>query len=271
MRLIEHSDTHNCSESSHMILVRHGVDIPTLSKDLNQPLTEETKPDIRALGKQMIRFFGRIGTTKIIVRHSNRLRAIQTTDILAEELFGANFSTEIHEAVGVREIYQGNFKILEDHVHGTEYKPLVDAWTVWQQKLDACELLYRFGNPVTDSSGSAQHPELVGWFEEFGEHQADFSLRLYRLLADTFEDAERGFQVIIGHQASCSRIQRILDAVSKLQSEDQFDPGNFVKYLEKQGSRTTIEPACGVVVKKPDRTLMLRVLQKEINFLESII
>lgn len=190
---------------------------------------------------------------------------------MAEELFGANFSTEIYEAVGVREIYQGNFKILEDHVHGTEYKPLVDAWTVWQQKLDACELLYRFGDPITDPLGSAQHPELVGWFEEFGEHQADFSLRLYRLLADVFEGVEQGFQMIIGHQASCSRIQRILDAVSKLESEDQFDSGNFVKHLEKQGGRKTIEPACGVVVKKPDRTLMLRVLQKEIKFLESII
>lgn len=270
MRLIGHSDTDNCSEDSHLILVRHGVDVSTLTKDLNQPLTEETRPDIRILSKQMIRFFGRIGTTKIIIRHSNRLRAIQTTDIIAEELFGADFSTEIYEAVGVREIYQGDFRILDDHVHGTEYKPLVDAWTVWQQKLDACELLYRFGDPIVDLFGSAQHPELVGWFEEFGEHQADFSLRLYQLLADVFEDVARGFQVIVGHQASCSRIQRILDAVSKLESEDQFDSGNFVKHLEKQGGRRTIEPACGVVVKKPDRTLIMRVLHKEIKFLKSI-
>ena len=271
MRLIEHSNLSEVSSEQLLVLIRHGVDVPTLSQDLNQPLIENTKPDIRTLSKQLIRFCGRVGVSKIIIYHSNRLRAIQTTDIIAEELFTANLSTEIQETVGIREIYQGNFRIKEDHINGTEYKPLLDAWIAWQHKLDSHELLYRFGDPVTDSSGKSGYPDLVGWFEEFGEHQADFSLRLYKLLKDVFEQTRTGIRVIVGHQASCSRIQRILSAASRLQSADQFEPGAFVRVLEKSGDRTTIEPACGVVVKKPHPALMVEILQKEIAFLESIV
>jgi broad specificity phosphatase PhoE len=271
MKLIEPSSIQNCSPEQLLVLVRHGVDVSTLSQDLNQPLTEETKPDIRKFSKQMIRFFEKVGVTKIFIYHSNRLRAIQTAGIVAEELFSANFLTEIRESAGVREIYQGNFRITEDHVHGTDYKPLLDAWIAWQQKLDECELLYRFGDPVIDSVGNAQYSDLVGWFKEFGEHQADFSLRLYRLLKEVFESKDTSLQVIIGHQASCSRIQRILNAVTKLERVDQFEPGDFVRILEKRGDRVTIEPACGVIVKKPDQSLALEVFRKEIKFLESIV
>lgn len=271
MRLIEHPNLADFSSGQLLVLIRHGVDVPTLSQDLNQPLIEETKPDIRTLSKQLIRFCGRIGASKTIIHHSNRLRAIQTTDIVAEELFAANLSTVIHETSGVREIYQGNFRITEDHVHGTDYKPLQDAWIAWQQKLDACELLYRFGDPITDDLGKSQYPDLVGWFEQFGEHQADFSLRLYRLLRDVFEHEETELQIIVGHQASCSRIQRILSAASRLRSAGQFDPGEFVRVLEKSGDRRTIDPACGVVVEKPTRALIMEVLEKEIAFLEKIV
>ena len=132
-------------------------------------------------------------------------------------------------------------------------------------------MLYRFGDPVTVTSGSHEYPDLVGWFEEFGEHQADFSLRLYGLLKDVFEYLGTDLQVIVGHQASCSRIQRILSAASRLRGAVQFEPGEFVRILEKGGDRTTIEPACGVVVRKPNSALMLEILQKEITFLEGIV
>jgi broad specificity phosphatase PhoE len=271
MRLIEHPHVSTCSLDKLMVLIRHGVDDPTLTHDLNQPLIEETKPDIRILGDGLIHFCVRRSVNRVFLYHSNRLRAIQTANIVAEQLAAVNMNIDVFETVGVREIYQGHFRITEDHVHGTEYKPLLDAWIAWQQKLDACELLYRFGDPVTDPKGKSQYPDLVGWFEKLGEHQADFSLRLYRLLEELFDDSGQGLRVIVGHQASCSRIQRILSAVENLENVDQFKPGEFVTVLEKQGERTTIEPACGVVIKKPDRKLALDVFRKEICFLKSII
>ncbi len=270
MRLVESSDTQNCIPNDVLVLIRHGIDIPILSQDLNQPLTEETKPDIRTLSKQLIRFCGRIGTARIVLRHSNRLRAIQTASIIAEELFTIDMPTETMETAGVREIYQGDF-IIRDHVTGTEYKPLVDAWNAWQKKLDACELLYRFGDPLADSSGSAEFPELIGWFKRFGEHQGDFSLRLYRMLKEVFEKSDDDLQVIIGHQASCSRIQKIISAASCLNNANEFKPGEFVKFLEKKGSRVTINPANGVALRKPDQNLIVSVLEKEIKYLESTI
>ena len=270
MRLIENQDTRGCSPSEVMILVRHGIDVVILSQDLNQSLTEDTKPDIVTLGKQMIGFCKKINARQTQIRHSNRLRAIQTAAITAEEFFTAGIPTEIFETVGVREIYQGDF-VIKNHTHGREYKPLMDAWSVWQQRLNACELLYRFGDPIVGVDGKAEHPELVGWFKEFGEHQGEFSLRLYLLLKEVFEETSDSLQIIVGHQASCSRIQRVINATSKLSSTDEFKPGDFVKFLEKSGLRTAIEPACGIVLKKPDRDLIIAVLHKEIDYLRSII
>lgn len=270
MRLIESVDTRDCISSDVLVLIRHGIDDPVLSQDLNQPLIEETKPDIKTLGKQLISLCGRIGADRIVLRHSNRLRAIQTASIIVEELFAIDMPTEIMETAGVREIYQGDF-IIKDHVTGTEYKPLVDAWNAWQKKLDACELLYRFGDPLPDSSGNAEFPELTGWFKAFGEHQGDFSLRLYRMLKEIFEESCDGLQVIVGHQASCSRMQRIISAASWLNSAEDFKSGDFVKFLEKKGSRITIDPACGFALRKPDQNLIVSVLEKEIKYLESIV
>lgn len=269
MRLVENSNARGCSPGQIMVLVRHGVDVSVLSRDLNQPLTEETKPDVKILGKEIVRLCRTVGVSRVCVQHSSRLRAIQTAAIAAEEFFAANISTEMHETAGVREIYQGDF-VIRNHVHGNGYKPLLDAWRAWQQKLGACELLYRFGDPVVNSDGKAEYPELVGWFNKPGEHQGEFSLRLYLLLKNVFEKTGDELQIVIGHQASCSRIQRILSAAAKLANADEFKSGDFVRYLEKQGSRQSIEPACGVVVRKPERDLIIAILQKEITYLRSI-
>lgn len=271
MKLVKTFGTSDCSSKDTIVLVRHGVDDPTLSKDLNQPLVEETKPDIKLLANKLIRFVGSIDVNEVNMYHSNRLRAIQTASIIAEQLFSADINTHLQESVGIREIYQGDFIIAEDHVHGNDYQPLVDAWVVWQQKLDDCELEYRFGDPLCNPSGSPTYPELVGWFNSFGENQAEFSLRLYRLLFDIFKNESPLLDVVIGHQASCSRIQRILNSVSKLTTPSEFEAGEFVRFLEKKGNRLTVEPASGVVIRKPEREITLDVLQKEIGFLETIV
>ena len=270
MRLIENIDIRGCSPCDVLILVRHGIDVPVISQDLNQPLIEETKPDIRILSKQMIEFCRKIGVKQVQLKHSNRLRAIQTASIIAEEFFTVDTPTEIIEITGLREIYQGDF-VVKNHICGTEYKPLVDAWRAWQNKLDACELLYKFGDPSTTTGGDIEYPELVGWFKKFGEHQGEFSLRLYFMLKEVFEKSGDQLQVIIGHQASCSRIQRIINSMANLNNIDDFQSGEFVKFIEKKGSRTTINPACGIVIKKPNQNLINAVLQKEINYLRSII
>ena len=269
MRLIENQNLRGCSSDTTVVLARHGVDVPILSKDLNQPLIEETKPDIKLLGSQMVCRCRVANVRQVKIWHSNRLRAIQTAAIVCEQFFNANMSAEMCETIGVREIYQGNFRI-ENHIDGMEYKPLVDAWSAWQKKLDACELLYRFGDPLFYEDDTAEFPELTGWFTEFGENQGEFSLRLYTLLERVLMETDNRLQIIIGHQASCSRIQRIFSAMNDLKTVEEFNAGEFVRYLEKKGSRVTIEPACGIIVWKPCRDLALAVLRKEIRYLKSI-
>lgn len=269
MRLIEQKTVAGLGPTEVLILVRHGVDDITLTTELNQPLTEDTKPDIAALAREIASFHSRIGKPGIRLQFSNRLRAIETASIIQDVLASEAIPVQQLESSDIREVYQGFFHI-RDHVDGNQYKPLVDAWTAWQQKLDACELLYRFGDPLFVGD-QPTYPDLVGWFPTLGENQGEFSLRLYRFLRDVFQDKTGELQTIVAHQASCSRMQRILDAASKLSDVDEFEPGQFVRFTEKTGGRITIHPACGVVVKKPNTELALAILEKEIKFLESIV
>lgn len=268
MRLMINRDVRGLAWQDLLILCRHGVDDNTLTVELNQPLIEETKEDIVVLGDEISEFGLDIGIPSFGIDSSNRLRAIQTADILADQIRKAEIEVVLSESDRIREIKQGDF-IIKDHVDGEDYQPLLDAWSVWQQKLDDCELLYRFGDPLIDSMGGARYPELVGWFNEFGENQQEFSIRLYLYLLDLISGPVERFPVVVCHQATCSRIQRILSAISRIESAGVFDPGQFVKYLEKEGSRYTINPACGVVLSRPSRELSVAVLQKEIDYLSN--
>lgn len=91
------------------------------------------------------------------------------------------------------------------------------------------------------------------------------------MLKEVFEESCGDLQVIVGHQASCSRMQRIISAVSQLNNAEDFKSGDFVKFLEKKGSRIPIDPACGVTSRKPDQNMIVSVLEKEIKYLESIV
>lgn len=270
MRLQVDPIVYGLSPERVIVLTRHGVDVPHLTQELNQPLTEETKPDIVTLGREIVQLAQRLKVEAIDLRHSTRLRGIQTATILAEEFFKASIPTDIQESPGIREIYQGEF-LIKNYCGSGEYRPLVDAWTAWQERLNQNELLYRFGEPGITGEGREEYPHLKPWFTKFGENQAEFSWRLYSFLREILADHSSKLCVVVAHQASCSRMQRIFNALSRLQSTDEFTPGDFVRNLEKQGDRVTINPASGTALRKPDWELGLAVIDKELSYLKSIL
>ncbi|HEY0908004.1 MAG TPA: histidine phosphatase family protein [Candidatus Paceibacterota bacterium] len=269
MQLIENPDVLGKGPEDVLVLVRHGIDVSELSQELNQPLTEETKPDIRNLAVQIIGYCGTTGIMKVRLSYSNRLRTIQTASIIAQELFGSGISVEMKETDMLREVRQGKF-LIKDHREGTEYKPLVNAWKAWQKELDDSEMLYRFGDPKMDPKGVPKYPDIAGWFSEFGEHQGDFSLRIYRFLSQIYSDTGPHLNIAVAHQATCSRIQRISSSISVFEDAHAHDPGYFVRYLEKRGSRQPIGFASGIVISKPPKSRSALVLQKEISYLNMI-
>jgi broad specificity phosphatase PhoE len=269
MRLLADPSIWALSQRDIIVLTRHGVDIPHLTQELNQPLSDETKPDIRVLGNEIVQVCRQLHTKAICIHHSTRLRGIQSTAILAEEFFGSGIPTQICEAPGIREVYQGEF-LIRNYSGKGEYRPLVDAWTAWQEQLNKNELLYRFGDHRPTDSINCEYPTLQGWFTRYGENQAEFSIRLYSFLKKILSDPGDHLTTIVAHQASCSRIQRIFSTISRLSSVDEFKPGEFVRILEKQGERMTIDYASGIIVKCPPRELSLLILEKELQYLKSI-
>jgi hypothetical protein len=49
--------------------------------------------------------------------------------------------------------------------------------------------------------------------------------------------------------------------------KDKLDLSPFPHFLEKKGSRESIDHASGIIIRKPDRDLTLQALEKEIRYL----
>lgn len=268
VRLLE-VENNSIDRSNDFIVARHGKDYPCLTQTLNQPLIPEAAAEIIKLAEEIIDFYAFRGVYNGIKIYSSiRIRALQTSDILSEAFAQSGISTEIIASEEIREMHQGHF-IIKDYIEGDDYSPLVNAWKVFQEKLKEGDILYRFGDPLKQSDGNVKYPALADFFAAYGENQREFSLRLYAFLKNFFSEKSTKLQLIVTHQATVSRIQRIISVLSRAFDADSFKAGDLVHRLERAGDRVSIEPACGVVILKPDIGLSVKILEKELVYLNN--
>ncbi|MEA1929911.1 MAG: hypothetical protein U9M92_03495 [Patescibacteria group bacterium] len=245
-----------------VLLLRHGTDLPVLRSDLNQPLDPERLCEFEELVLDTTRLC--LPKKKVRIIGSSRLRARQSVAILAEAI-GADRLAEVRESDLIREVYHGCFRVI-DHQDGDKYPPLVDAWTLWAEALAEMDIDYRYGNPVRN--GETRFPLLVGIFTKFGESHREFTIRIYSFLADLINfhhSNNEVFNIVVAHQATLSRIQRVFRALSVLGGLPQA--GELVRRIERSSGRIDIKESHGVVVRYPPRSLSVEVLRQEVDYL----
>lgn len=232
---------------------------------------DEAIPDIKQLSNEVIDFYNqRLEVFDgITIYHSPKLRASQTAAVVAEVCVLNQVNAELVEIPALREMRQGRF-VIKNNIDGEDYPPLMNAWLAFREKLDRGNLFYRFGDPLIRPSGNVEYPQLLGLFTEYGENQKEFSLRLYAFLRDYLSAKDKKLHIIIAHQATSSRIQRIFNVLTTVPMLNLLKAGDFVSWTERDGVRISIDPACGVVIPKPSANLAVGILEREITYLESV-
>jgi broad specificity phosphatase PhoE len=243
--------------------IRHGEDRNILTRSLNQPLSIAGKKEIETLIINLKKnIFADLDKSLVFqVHHSKRLRTTQTACMLG-------FDVNLLATEKLNEVYQGDFLLPQKTLTG-KWQPLVSAWDAWQNELNKAELLYRFGDPVLIGEKMYKYSEIVGFFEKFGENQAEFSKRVYSFLCEEISlENPSSLVIAVAHQATLPRFQRILDISNKVSIGD-FEQGNFVRHVEKNGKRTSIPHGGYVLLQKPTEK-QVGVLKKELTFLRKI-
>lgn len=252
--------------SQHVIAVRHAENDPRLENDRNQPLTAEGEKQAARLGGEIVDFYlahENAYPGGILIIRSNKTRVKQTSEICENILAKYEIANEAIENSAIREMEQGDM-IIKGHENPQDiYPPLHNAWVAFQNELSQGNIHYYFGDSIEQESGNFKYKELLDYFNIFGESEADFTLRLYKFLIETFSLSTDRLLIIFTHQGILSRIQRICNLATKInQHPTNYEDINFIAE-EYQAERIPTGHGTGVILSGYNYQQIAVLLKKE--------
>ncbi len=229
-------------------LLRHFPDVPDRDGRRDTGLIEVDPQEVKQTAVEILEAAQSRGKNKVILLTSPLRRALQTNKIIAKEIINTD-SGVVVESVGDERAAALRHGIYAEGCNGVAEKA---AWNVYvEETFQRKNPLYRHGDSVPQNGHGPAHPELVGLFKEVGEHQWEFSRRLYSLLAGISYLSERGglddvLMVLCSHTAI---IMRTLELDSLAQKNAEVPIGEI--YLAEWDEHDVIldEPVTRKVLK----------------------
>ncbi|MBI3633307.1 MAG: hypothetical protein HY226_03385, partial [Candidatus Vogelbacteria bacterium] len=126
-------------------------------------------------------------------------------------------------------IDQGKFILPADYKIGGQFLGLELANKIFSKEVFGSasgNLLYKFGDPVLQSDGTYKYPELVPYFESYGESNRDLLLRLYDLVIRTSKKMDKfgaKTKVVVVTHAQLYQIFRDLSTVAEMVTNGGLD------------------------------------------------
>ena len=155
---------------------------------------------------------------------SGRKRAVQTAGLVADKLeeMDNNLKIRIVAEERLEAIDQGKFILPVGYKPGEPFPGLSLANKVFSKEVFGLEkgnYLYKFGDPVLLDDGSYKYPELLPYFESYGENNRDFLLRIYELVVETYHKLDKlssKTEVVVVTHAQLYQILRDLSTVAEM-------------------------------------------------------
>ncbi|MDP3729451.1 MAG: hypothetical protein Q8R26_01695 [bacterium] len=118
---------------------------------------------------------------------SEKKRSIQTADLIVDQLrkIDDKLKIRVTPEENLDAIYQGEPILPLDYKPGDKFVGLDLANKAFTKEVfgsDDGNYLYKFGDPVLQEDGNYKYPELVPYFESYGESNRDLLLRIYELI-----------------------------------------------------------------------------------------
>jgi len=216
----------------NVILIRHLDDIQDFrTPERNNPIQKSEFAKIESISHKLLSALGK--NDRILFITSPQRRCIQTAKELAKSsLLTKKHSIRIYTDSRIRDLRHGRYLLPPKYIPGTVPKSFLEAAKVYaEQTFKKGDLLYRHGYPVINST-SIKNPALDNRFTEYGEHQAEFSLRFYEFINEITNDFNKSDSpqvVIIAHTAIIFRFFELCLLFDDIQSgkRPQLSPGEM--------------------------------------------
>lgn len=189
----------------NLTLVRHLCDRNLLRGNFcDAPLIPGQEQEAESIAKQIVSI---AQNKKIIVFTSNKIRALETTDMLFR-FISNEYDLNVDDRI--RELDQGKYILPDSYKEGDFFPPLQKAWNLYfEQTFKNKNYFYRFADPLRYQNCKPIHEDLDRSFYEYGENQNEFSIRYLSFLVDLLKlinsNKDKHF-VIVTHQAIIARI-----------------------------------------------------------------
>lgn len=180
-------------------------------EDKALPIAQEIYTEIKEEDKRAVMFIC-----------SNRKRSTQTADLIVDQLrkIDDKLKLRVVSEEDLSAINQGKFVLPSDYKPGEPFAGLDLANKVFGKETFVYgNYLYKFGDPILQDDGNYKYPELVSYFESYGESNRDLLIRIYGLIVKTSSKVDKlnsKTKVVVVTHAQFYQIFRDLNTVANM-------------------------------------------------------
>lgn len=189
-------------KKNEFILLRHGYDDHSYIDGKND--TGLTEDGIKMVKEASEKLLFDINSNDVIVRHSVKLRARQTAEILCERISKENISCRFIEDNGLTELHQGVF-CFNGLSHDERVNFLQSCWDDFESCRKIGDLQHNFGQNKDRSIVLTP-----------GENHSQWSARIANGLLNIIDDMSNSYQAIgVTHRGAIFEIQQLIKMVNE--------------------------------------------------------
>lgn len=209
------------------IVIRHGYDDHSYIDGKND--TPLTSRGIEMATNAAHKVIYDVNSDKVIIRHSTKIRAKQTAEIICEYLLKNNIYCKIISDIGLTELFQGKFNF-DGMEHTSKIDFLQSCWDDFEECRLSGDLSHHFGQ--NKSRDIVLSP---------GENHYEWSTRIARGLLNIIDDLEQTYQSInITHRGAIFELRNIIEMINGNILFDEIEYYNTVWMEYCQDSKLQI-------------------------------
>ncbi|MCX6754515.1 MAG: hypothetical protein NTU81_01640 [Candidatus Nomurabacteria bacterium] len=189
------------SKKQEILFASHLDDIDDLEKyGRDAPLenSERNKKDLEIVVNAIVDKVHKSNKKAVLLVTSSRIRAKETADLVAIEIKKRLECEDIKIRFDIEDNLkapeQGEFILPEDYKAGSYFEGLKIASDIFYNeslKKEDKNVHYKYGDPVLQDNGNYKHPELVAYFNKYGESYAESMIRLLTSVTKTSKKIEK--------------------------------------------------------------------------------
>lgn len=218
-------------KNNEFLVIRHSYDDHSYIDGKND--TGLTRDGIEIAKKMAINVLPEIDLNRNVrLRHSTKKRAVETAEILNEELYRHSIDHDIAPDPNLTELFQGNFRNLNLMNHNQKIEFLQTCWEEFDSHRRNGDIDYRFGDNRNSYEKRIDEKFVM---HPYGETQRQFSSRIGTSLINICNFLMENEQSInITHRGATREIKNLVHSVNSNTPLEQVKDYEIVgmKYCE---------------------------------------